>query len=391
MKRFFFSFILIIVFLSFSAQSHDVQSLLRYPNSKEDAIYFGRQFMHEHFCVNDTSNVSKVFQYLSTLDDKDSLAFYPEEIQLYNYWTGNYTAIFDFIDKYDTAYINSLYRRKYYPSEKDMIDLIDFARKERVIISDQIESDSSLKRIDKDFLKLNFDQQLTWGKNKDIAVDSLNARGRKFLDKYPQYKYNQYVEDHIGIELINRKWVYSVEFFAGAIFHKGKLNDMKNPAFNFGGSLNFRYRRIALNIINCFGFTVLRDTVRSKNVTLQNETTTLFVMPGIALGYYVFNKQKLKVYPFAGVAAAGVLPFKGMEENPSGDSYGFMCGISIDFFLRESRTNDFNWVHKDHHYIRLTYIFYQLEDKNRYPVLNNTVHNLTLGFVMQSNPNKRVK
>lgn len=391
MKRFISGFIFVICFLSFSAQSDEAQVLLRYPTSKKEAVFSGRQFIHEHLLVNDTGNVSKILDYLLTLENNDYLVFYPEEILLYNYWTGNYKAIFAFIAKYDSTYISNLYRKKYYPSEQNMKDLIEFSRKRRYVIYNQIESDKFLNVIDKDFLKLNFDQQLSWGKNKDIAVDSLNSRSKNFIDKYPQSGYDRYLMDYVGVEVVNKRWVFSGEYYAGAVFYLGKLNNVISPVLGFGVTPEIRYRRFALKIIDCFGFTVLKDTVHTKKVTWEKGTTSLFAMPGITLGYYVLNKQKLKLCPFAGLAGAIVAPFKGGFESPVVDSYGLIGGISIDFFLRESRMNDFNWMNKDHHYTRLTYTFYQAGFKNEYPVFNSSMHNLTIGFVMQSNPQKRIK
>jgi hypothetical protein len=380
-------------------QTNDkILTLLEFPNSKYQTIVNGRKVLYKRLICKDTSSVLEILNYLTTkIEDDKYLPLFPQERLLYYYWIRQYDQVINFIPNYDSLYVSQLKKKKFPPFDDITNKIVDQLRLERNSIYDEISSIDKYGDEDKDFLTLNFDQLLSWGMGKDIAIDGLNERVSNFLKKYPESKHNKYIKDHIGIDFKTSKWNFSGEYFSGFSFYNDKVGKSLYPVIPVGITIDVRYFHFGIRIIDYIGFSKTKDTIYTKKATWRKNASARVLIPGITIGYFFVDNKKFKLYPFIGISSTSIGPPFFQSEKPENENVGFdftstiTYGISLDVFIKPEKETDFNWLSRDLHYFRLTYMYYQPKFQRKYAGYDGNMHSITIGYVMFNNPRRRIK
>lgn len=359
----------------------------------EQAIDAGRNVVVNGFMANDTTGVNIIIDHLvNRVQDSLHLAFFPDELVLYNYWLGNYDTLKRFILKLDSNYIEKSLKKKL-PRNwwKDFDKMVYVLQERRPLVQQQI-ARAGVSTEDKRFLMLNFDQLLSWSYHKYEKTDSLNGWASTFLKDYPSSTYAAYIKRNVGVELKTSKhWSFSSECYAGVSAFSGRLSGIFYPTVLSGIKFDFRYNRLLLQLNDCLGLGNNSDSVVSGEKKWQKNTGSFMMCPAIAGGAYFIDRKKVKVCAFAGISSMYVVPITKW-----GGDYGFdftstpVYGLSTEFFRHvDERTND--WVNPDDIYLRVTYTFYQCRFDRKYPGYSGYMHAVTIGYVMFHRPIRRIK
>ncbi|MBL7932190.1 MAG: hypothetical protein JNL60_09815 [Bacteroidia bacterium] len=367
----------------------DINTLLGYPENDWEAILRGRDFLYKHLTVKDTQKVAVVFNYVTSLENEDLLSFYPEEYQLFSYWMMQHKQVLNYAAGYDSVFIKKLMNKKLFPSEFQMPQLIDFMYDQKDVVYSQIENNTDLTATEKVFLRLNLEENLLWGSVKHFNPDSLKPQLRKFKNDNPESRFIPYVDKKLETAIVDKHWILSGEFTAGLGFKTGPWGQTFGPLIPFGAVFEFRYRQFALKWFNILQLTWLRDTLNNNDIHLSKGVACYGASPAVSLGYYIKNDRALKICPFAGWSYFGISPFKSEERGGNIFSLnGFNAGLSFDFFLKEENSSTQAWIYKDDHYFRVTYQFVKPFIPSGYTGVSGSMHNITIGYVMQSHAKK---
>jgi hypothetical protein len=383
----------------FKSQNFEkMDALLEHPGSKFETIYRGRNEVYQRFIEKDTATVIELLKYFKTvIEDDKTLAFYPEEYCLYDYWLGRYSNITAFTITYDSNYIQQLSSKKLPPNDFLLEKLIDRIRMQRQSVYSQIKANTVLTQEEKDLLILNFDQHLSWGLSKDACVETLNLQRENFLSKYPNSTYFNYVKDFTGLAFETKNWTVSAEYFTGLGSYSGTFGKTLAPIVPVGITFDFRYKHFSFGLIDYIGFTKTRDTINTlKSLWKPNYPARLFML-GASLGYNIIDQEKIKLRPFVGYYSSSLLPplfVSGKNENKDlglNFTSSFAFGISTDFFVKTENETEYNWNSRDLHYFRLTYHYVSSPFERKYPTLTGNFHTFTLGYAMLSSSKRRVR
>jgi len=399
MSKTYLIFILLVYFsLNHVAQITDKMSqLLDDPTSKEQTIYSGRRVLYERLVYKDSTSVREIFDYLTLyVEDDNTLAIYPVENFLYNYWLKRYDKVLNFALNMDSLYTIKLQKKKLPHSDDMMMNLIYNLRSDRIVIYTEIEA-SQYKEEEKDLLKLNFDQLLSLGEGKDTAVETLTPRSNQFLERYRASVYKDYVKYYLGLEFKTSKWNLAGEFFTGLGFYNGSVGNAIGPVIPLGITIEVTYQRVALKVIDYIGFSRTNDSITTKKASWRPNASARVFIPGITLGYYLIDKKSFKLCPFFGISSSSIGPalFKADKKENKNVGFDFTStltyGISMEIYLNEERETASNWISRGRHYFRVSYTFYQPHFEKKYAGYAGNMHSITLGYVMFENPRWRIK
>ena len=274
--------------------------------------------------------------------------------------------------------------------------MVDELRTVRTLIYEQISRDARYSAEEKTFLKLNFDQQLTWGKGKDEVVDEQNEHVQSFLLKFPGSKYEHYVKNYTGVEFEEKKFRFSAEYFMGIGAYNGKMGKVLQPVIPLGISFDLKYKHFNLRIIDYIGFSITRDTINNYEQTWRRNAAARVLIPGITMGYFLLDRKNVSFTPLIGVSGTAIGPpifQEGRKENKD-VGFGFTStlsyGASVEFLIGPHEES-YNWLQPDLQHFRITYLYHEPHYERKYLVYDGALHTLTIGYVLLSNPKKRIK
>lgn len=107
------------------------------------------------------------------------------------------------------------------------------------------------------------------------------------------------------------------------------LTDSKGWEYN----LAFAFKKSLLNLDFGLGFNEIKHGFTERPGWEAGKKTTM-LQAGISYGYTVSDKNKLRITPFAGIAALGIQP-REQFLNGINNTHAFYAGLSMDFKLRK--------------------------------------------------------
>ncbi len=329
-------------------------------------------------------------------------SFYNKEKVIAWYYTGNYNDIIkklmipneskDFIgEKKVTEQSIAL------PQDNLFKNLTQRAAYDSVFLLTKIESsDENVES--KDFLKIFLRFLILNNSSTNGQVNTLMDEAENFMDKYPDSKFNTYIEENIHMEYETSKFGLGGGVFLGYNIMQGKIGDYFQPYMLAGGHIDISYRRfmLMLNVDGGFGSKVKQSFIYDslqwkKGLKISSVNTELKV------AYSLIDNHKFRIIPYFGVSATGI---SSVIEDDSSQIHhpdlnhfpAFNAGVSFDLKMKYYHSTDtykerfISQLDKTYRYLRVSVGYMQPgfeHTDNRFP---GNIFYIKLGLGMFSNP-----
>ncbi len=372
-----------------NAQDDSIRNeIFRHPPGKSEIISRARSYLVDRFLDGDIQKVGEITDYLlEEVQDEDYIAFYPQELWLIWYWTGNYEKIMESVGGIDT-FDFSAYQTKILPPE----DLLFAKIKKRTRdFMPTIESDiyrSSLGDEQKDFLAMHL-HYMAAGEGYDaISQDDLNAQADGFLYHYPGSRYETFTRKYIRFVSEPSKWGIAFEFFSGYGILTDKLGDFYTNNVPLGVAFDIYYGNFALFLRDYIGFGRTKLGIPFSAGWWPEGSQVRLFLPEASLGYTLVNNNLLSISPFGGISGLDISPTENdldnipaLEEVELAFGLAYTAGINIDIKLGKGRRGPLTKEAENNYgfmRIRYGYNFARLDRK--YDGFSGNMHYITLGF-----------
>jgi hypothetical protein len=189
-------------------------------------------------------------------------------------------------------------------------------------------------------------------------------------------------------ELVRSKWGFGVEFFTGYSSLTGELHNYFNNYVPFGLGLDISYKNIVLFLRPSIGFSKTLDDIAYSEGIWESGSRININYEEASLGYNLFDKKRVSLTPFAGVARTRITPANfDKKSNPDLEyaglnytlTYSFGANLNIKIKSPEKdpapdAREERSWFLR----IRYSYILPQFEKE--YEGWNGNMHYITLGI-----------
>lgn len=383
--------LLMLITILLNGQNTQLQNeILNNSVSKSEIITKSRRLLLDKFVEGDYEKVKSIKDYLkSEVENQDYLTLYPVEYWLILYWTQEYNDILKDIE--NVVPTNDQSKSSQIMPQQDYLytKLASNSRESYLLLNTSIRH-STLNNIDKDFLDMNLRNligEMNYETVPEFTQDTINALANKFLENYPESKYETFTKKYIRNQYKPSNFGLGLELFGGyGILTKELTNLYTNPyLFGIGFDLNYKkyvmYLRASLG-----GGENLNDVAYSTNVW-EKEAQYDLTIPELSFGYSAIDNKRFKVTPFAGISSmtfgAGA---KDLEKNPeleevekSTASYTFGLNTNIKLGNRETK-NMYGIVAPGYWYVCLRYSYNIANFESKYSNISGNFHSLTVSF-----------
>ncbi len=371
--------------LLYSQQDTIKSQILGYDDSRSTLISKGRNLLLDNFMAGDISKVREIKDYLVENADKDYITFYPVDYWFILYWTGDYMELAEDIRGYDSTRLDN-YSKRIRPMPDMLYDKL---------LEKSLENESRLKReigeagLDEEtrqFLTLNLDYLFLESRKDDYKLDTLNEQAGEFLDHYSSGRYGEFTRQYIRYKMVPKNWGITFEFFTGYGFFKGNLSEHYTNNIPFGVAFDICYKNFELYLRDYIGFNKTRQDKVYSLGTFEKGSRTMVFLPEASLGYVMYNDNRLKVSPFAGIGAMDISPSTAdTEKTPELKEVNLkfntttMAGINFDIKFGPQRTPQFR-PKASYGFMRVRYALNFPQFGKKYDGMEGTMHYVTIGF-----------
>lgn len=383
-----FKLILVLLLSSnyiFSQVDSIKTQILEYEDTKSIIISKGRKLLLDKFIEGDLQKTREIKDYLMQTEDEDYIALYPAEYWFTLYWTGEYIKLANDIQNFDSARIVS-YESRIHP-DKDMLfdKLKEKTVENEALIKKQVQN-SALDTETKQILILNLNWLLLDNKEDIFAQDSLNLQADKFLSNYTSSKYEDFTKKYIRYKLYPKKWGFAFEFFSGYSIYTGNLSNNFNNNIPIGVAFDVCYKNFELYLRDYIGFNkTKKDFTYSQGVWEKGSRAMVF-LPEASLGYVVYNDNRLKISPFAGIGSMDISPptndtneIPELKEVSLEFTTTYILGFNFDIKFGPKHVPAYQ-PKTSYGFIRVRYGYSMPQFEKKYNGMAGNMHYITIGF-----------
>jgi hypothetical protein len=366
------------------------QQILNSPTPKTELISKGRNLIIDRLIANDLIRVKEAKDYLvNEVEDNYYLAIHPVELWLINYLVGDYEQI-----SVSILALNEEYKIAFQEKIKPPRDIL-FQKLKVQNVEVKTETftgieNSNLSNERKDFLKMHLNYLLSDDEYNQQEQDKLNLLADDFLLKYENSPFQDYTRQYIRYKLVTSDWAFGFEFFTGASFYTQNLGERYSSSASFGIAFDIGYKNWMMYLRNHLGGgSTLVDIPDSDNnyVWLKGANYTMF-QPELSLGYILFDGNKIRFAPFAGIASTDISPPTGQSStNPELKNfelpftYTYSVGFTIDFKLKRLNYSLISYGQEEAFwFIRVRYGYTMPQFERKHPHLIGDIHYLNIGI-----------
>ncbi len=359
--------------------------ILDYSDSQSTIISKGRRLLLDKFVEGDIKKVKEVKDYLIQTEDSDYLALYPEEYWIILYWTKEYAELTENIQQLDSAKEASLRNRI-----RPLNDMLDYKLDEKSFANEaqlkkQIQ-DSELEPETKQFLSMHLDWLLLENRKTFSAQDSLNEQADNFLETYPQSKYEYFTKEYIRYKLVPGNWGFGYGIYGGYGKYSENLSENYKDNATFGLSFDVYYKNFELDLrMNTSGTKSKNDFSYSLG-TFEKGSKMACDFFEASLGYAVFNNNRFRILPFAGIGTMSIHPItKDTEKTPELEEVSldytstYVVGLNFDIKIGQKDAPKF-YPSPSYGFIRIRYEYCMPRFEEKYDGMTGDMHYITIGF-----------
>ena len=376
---------------SFCQRDSIKKEILNHNDEKAVTILKGRSLLIEKFLIGDLMKVKEIKDYLiSDIEDRNYAVFYPEEYWLILYWTQEYRELIESISHDNYLQINS-FASKIKPQDNQLFNTIlnqSDSEESRMHLFRSI-NNSNLPDIDKEFLAINLDFLLSINKDESTKQELFNESADKFLTKYPDSKFDNYIRIYIRNKLVPVKWGFGAETFIGNGWFTYDPENLFKDNFSFGIDLDFKYTRLQMSLRALYGFSKTNQDIPYSKGTWAKDSQAEIGQIETSLGYILTENEDIKITSFIGMAGTSILPGAyDIKQNADLKQAGFnflpSCsfGLNYDIKLGEFKKRFFNWSgpEKNYLFLRIKYSCNLILLNKNYSDFHEVMHFITIGM-----------
>jgi len=380
------SLILILFSNCLFSQVDSIKSqILDYDDSKSTIISKGRKLLLDKFIEGDLKKIKEIKDYLIETEDNDYFAFYPSEYWFVLYWTKDYKELAENIQQFDSAKVDS-YNTRIRPLN-DMLynKLKEKSFNNEMQLKGQLQ-DSELDSETKKALSMNLDWLLIENRETIYAQDSLNEQADIFLETYSPSKFENFTKTYIRYKQVPRDWGMTFEFFSGYSVYTGILSDNYTNNVPVGVAFDICYKNFELYLRDYIGFNKTKKDFDYSLGTWEKGSRTMVFLPEASLGYVVYNDNRFKLSPFAGIGSMDISPTTNdTEETPELKEVSleftttYVLGINFDIKFGPKNTPKYS-PKTSYGFMRIRYGYCIPRFEKKYDGMTGNMHYITIGF-----------
>ena len=361
-------------------------------NEKSVIIYKARRLLVDQFLENDIPGLIKTRDYLLSLQDNNYLSFYPIERFLIQFTTGEYQTLADELKQTNLSSIK-MNLGSVMPIQDGLLTIIKstFIRNE-IEVKTKIQFSNCTDEV-KQFLLLFLDSILLDIQNNIYLQDELNERSDLFLKQYPNSEYENFIYTFIRYKEVPSNWRFTAEFFSGYCIYTNELSNLYTNNIPVGVAFDVCYKRLEIFFRNYIGIHKTKVDIPLSTGTWKENSRANTFLPEASFGYVIYDKNKIKLTPFLGIASTDIGPTSNDEEKkPELKNAGlpftltYVSGLNLDINFLPRNGPKFAIVSQNL-FLRIRYGFANPRFEKKFDVSGN-LHYLTIGIGMAQ---RRVK
>lgn len=304
------------------------QKIMEGQVTKDDLIFKGRLFLIDRFENMQFDSVRMIIDFFDAeIDDASHRSLWQIERILLYYWTRQYDRLIDYYVKREKEL-----RYEHTPPDNRVGEMLGKWSVHDFDILEEWIDESERSDEDKSFLKMMLEALLIRSQHPDITQEKLNKQADNFINAYPHSPYDELIKKYVSYKPVFSDWGWGLGIYAGYTFAN---SDYFNPHFAFAMDYKLHYRKAHLILFLVGGFGKLKQDI-PETVWLEGEKAPV-ISPGVALGYTIFNRNRLHFAPFVGFSYNYVMPEQKLtEKKPELKGYSIggispVIGINVDW------------------------------------------------------------
>ncbi len=315
MRSFFIINLLIFISVSAYCQTNTSaiqDTALETSNSERIAKY--RSLMIDNVISNNKTRIKELYyQLIQQFDKKYYITLYPSEDYLLNLWLENFGMVISEIANMDSLVVADMQNRVE-PNEDQLYSiLLKKVEENKQTISESIRN-SSYSGDDQAFLLLML-KTYTFPRNKNYR-DTINTAATRFLNEYPETKYEAYTRNYIRYQYSQKGFAFGVELYPSSAFLSAKPSTYLKNGGALGIGFIFMIDKLQINTRAAFVFSGLKKDIPVLDYTWKEGEKAEIFLPEISLGYKFMLTKKISVSPVAGICWFSASPYeKDRKEN----------------------------------------------------------------------------
>ncbi len=383
--------VLIVSLLLFAlmgyCQSNRVKNeILNYNDSNVEFITKGRRYLIDKLMDGDMAKVKEIKNALLLNENDKYLTFYPYEIRLILYLTGDYDELLYTVNSFDAIKADRM-RLAIKPTQDNLMEnLMATLHKKRTAIETNISAQVTNPE-NRDFLIMNLHYLMATKDNPDITREELNADADNFLSKHSGSKYVPYTRQYIRYKMVKSNWGYGFEMFSGYGLFTHNLRDKFADNIPFGVAFDVSYKNLTLYLRDYIGIGSTHQDIALDGVVWPNNTKANTIIPEASLGYRIPTKNRFQFAPFAGIGGLDFSPTDNQKTegyyNKASDisAFAYIAGLNLDFRLGKTSGGVplVSYNEEGYWFIRVRYAYVMPKFGNSYSAFEGNMHYLTVG------------
>lgn len=354
-------------------------------DSKSMIISKGRTLLLDKFMAGDLNKVDEIKDYLIENEGDDYFAFYPAEYWFILYWTEDYEELAESLQQFNATNIDG-YNTRIAPLH-DMLytKLNEKSIDNEATLKKQIQ-DAEIDTETKQVLSMNLDWLLLEDRKSDTAQDALNTLANNFLETYPYSNYEAFTKTYIRFKLVPKDWGMAFEFFSGYGIYTGNLGNSFTNNIPIGVAFDICYKNFELYLRDYIGFNKTKKDFDYSLGTWRKDSKATVFLPEASLGYVVYNDNRFKLSPFAGIASMDIGPtLNDREDTPELKEVSleftttYTVGFNFDIKFGPRHTPKYN-PKTSYGFIRIRYGYNMPRFEKKYDGMSGNMHYITIGF-----------
>lgn len=373
-------------------------SLAAQQTPKADRIANARQALIGAFKADDPATASLWMDSLARLEDDFFLPLQWDERWLLYFWQEAYGNLFTEVSYFNEQALQ-LAAYKTPPPEDSLFEILDVALYERRSTLFQQMSRNFLNQEERSFASIQLDYLLRLYKDGNELRDKMDA----FIKHYPESRFKNYL---LAVRPA-KKIPSNKSFGAHILFQRGtwqgSIGSFVRPHTGVDFDLFFRYKHFNYAFFFGVGGQKLDQDVLEFDSNGQgyawpkNDPTTLFFVGG-EIGYDLFDRQKVRVWPSIGGGYASLAPpIPSEEEEPNPyyydlfqySSFFYQASLSADVKFPFKNAESMGLAKDSYQAIRATFGYRKLDFGSQNPDLAGDMTFFSIGYALHFRAIKR--